>query len=130
MKKILGIVALIIVVIAVAGFGLHSCGLGFESGNGGGDGTADSSKVKDEKEEKEERDVITIKVDESTIYLDDEKCDDIDDLKDKISKIQAADKEKKYVYNNEYAIKETDDEVSEILRGLEENLEITVDFNE
>ena len=129
MKKILGIVVLLVVVIGAA-FVLRLCGFGLGLGNGGGDGAVASSKMEDIKEEQDDKGIILIKVDESTIYFDNEKCENVDDLKKKICKIQATNKEKKYVYNNEYAIKETDDQVKEALQSLKDTLEIIVDFNE
>lgn len=60
----------------------------------------------------------------------DEKCYDVDTLKKKISKLEAAGNEKIYLFDDEYAIKKTADEVREELYSLQDTLDISVQFNE
>lgn len=146
MKKV--IISLVgLVVIIVAGVGIVRSGLigkfgGFGSG-GNGDGNQVLSTLAEEKEEindevqvneesKEElqdKEVI-IRVEENHIYVGEEECEDVEDLKNKISVICSQGKDIKYTFEHEYAIKATYDEVKQTLINLEETLGIFIDYME
>lgn len=130
MKKILRIVIVIVVILLAVVVWLKFGRGGFGLGNGNDNGIGVAELNQTDEKVTEEKNVVIIKVDESTIYIDDEKCDNIENLKDKISKIEAVGNKKTYVYEHEYAIKETADEVSDVLHSLQDTLGISVEFNE
>lgn len=95
-------------------------GIGF----GNGRAQTDNGKI-----DEREQGTVIIRVDESTIYVNEEKCDSIDAFKEKLSEIAANEEEKNYVYEHEYAIKEVADEVESTLRNLEKTIGIKVQYN-
>ena len=103
---------------------------GFGTGDGSGDGNQilDMS-IEDKKDEVGRDNEIIIKVEENKIYIGEEECADIEDLTDKIIKISSQENTK-YVFEHEYAIKATYDEVKQALINLEDTLEISIDYKE
>lgn len=102
-------------------------------GFGIGDGSKDGNQViistliyKKDTEAKNQE--IIIKVEEDKIYVGEEECKDAKDLADKISKISSQQKEAEYIFEHEYAIKATYDEVMQTLINLEETLGIKIDY--
>lgn len=128
MKKI--IIIVVIVLLLVCG-GL-TIGLGgFGTGDGSGDGNQILNAFAEQKKDEEAQDEeVIIKVEENKIYIGEEECADIEDLTDRINKISSQGKNTKYVFEHEYAIKATYDEVKRTLINLEETLGISVDYKE
>jgi len=128
MQKI--IIIIVILLILVCG-GL-TVGLGgFGTGNGSGDGNQVLNFFADEKKDEKLQDKeVIIKVEEDKIYVGEEECADVEDLTDIISKISSEGKNTKYVFEHEYAIKATYDEVKQTLINLEEIWGISIDYKE
>ncbi len=127
MKKI--IVIVIVLVLACVGL---TIGLGrFGTGDGSGDGNQVLSALPEDKQDEERQDKeVIIKVEENKIYVSEEECTDVKDLTDKISKISSQRKDTKFVFEHEYAIKATYDDVKKTLMNLEETLGISIDYRE
>ena len=126
------IIAVIVVLVLVCGgltIGLGGFGAGNGSGSGDGNQILDNSVEEKKNDEPQDKEVV-IKIEENKIYVGEEECADIEDLIDKISKINSKEKETKYIFEHEYAIKATYDEVKKTLLSLEENLEISIDYKE
>lgn len=125
------IIIIIVIVLVLACVGL-TIGLGgFGTGDGSGDGNqALSAFAKEEQSEEPRNKEVIIKVEENKIYVGEEECADIEDLTDKIIKICSQGKNAEYVFEHEYAIKATYDEVKETLMNLEETLGISIDYRE
>jgi biopolymer transport protein ExbD len=128
MKNII-IIVVIVLVLACAGL---TIGLGgFGTGNGSGEGNQVLNSFAEEKQDEEPQDKeVIIKVEENKIYVGEEECVDIEDLTDKISKINSQGKDTVYIFEHEYAIKATYDAVKETLMNLEETLGISIDYGE
>lgn len=139
MKKILLILIISIVILVTS----TACNkFGFGNGNGNGDGNSigtgnkeqvntNDVKVKTDDEiivKNEKNTIVTIKVEDTNIFIDDLQCTSIDDLKNTIIKLQSEDESRKYIYLHDYAIKSTYDEVKSALESLEENLNIVVEY--
>jgi len=125
------IIIIVVIVLGLVGAGL-TIGLGgFGTRDDSGDGNQVLSAFAEEKqnEEPQEKEVI-IKVEENKIYVGEEECTGIEDLTDRISKISSQGKEVKYIFEHEYAIKATYDEVKKTLMNLEETLGISIDYRE
>ncbi len=120
-KLIIGIGIVLVIIGAGAGIGL---GLGKGIGEENGD-----SEIVSESDMAKESGFITVKVEESSIWIDDVECADIEELKDTISRYQSAGNIKEYVFEHDYAIKSTYDEVKKALSDLEQTLGITVKYN-
>lgn len=124
-----------IIIIAVVVLILISCLTIGKAGFGTGDGSEKGNQVLDSiTEEKQaimqqDRKVI-IKIDEDKVYVEEEKCTDVEDLKDRIIKINSQENDTQYVLEHEYAIKATYDEVMQTLLNLEETLGISIDYKE
>lgn len=117
-------------VLAVAYAGLTIGFGGFGAGRGSGDGNQVLSVFAEDKKDEEPRDEeVIIKVEENKIYVGEEECAGIEDLTDKISKIHSQGKDTKYIFEHEYAIKATYDEVRAALIKLEETLGIDINYN-
>lgn len=128
MQKI--IIIVVIVAILLAG-GLTIRLGGFGTGNGSGDGNQVlSASTEEKKDEESQIEEVVIKVEENKIYWGEEECADVGDLIDRISKISSQNKNMKYVFEQEYAIKSTYDEVKKTLINLEETLGISIDYKE
>lgn len=125
-------IVIIVVIIVVFGLGISIGKHGFGTGNGNGEGTQQLTvDVKEEhKEETPQSEEVIIKVEEDQMYVGEEECADLEDLSDKISKINSQDKDVKYIFEHEYAIKATYDEVKKTLLNLEETLGISIDYGE
>lgn len=129
MKKI--ITYFLIVAILVCGLIIILGRFRNGNGSGNGDGNQSLNILAGEAEEEELQDKeIIIKVEENKIYFGKEECTDVEDLTDRISKISSQEKDMKYVFEHEYAIKSTYDEVKQNLINLEETLEISIDYKE
>ena len=132
MGKIIGVIIGILVffalVMGLISFGKH----GFGTGDGSGEGTQELTvDVKEERQEEESQSKeVIIRVEEDQVYVDEEECADLEDLSDRISKINSQEKSVKYIFEHEYAIKATYDEVKKTLLNLEETLGITIDYKE
>lgn len=128
MKNIIIIVGIVLVFACV---GL-TIGLGgFGTGDGSGDGNQILSAFAEEKPREEPEDnAVIIKVEENKIYVGEEECADIEDMTDRISKISSQEKDTEYVFEHEYAIKATYDEVKKTLMNLEATLGISIDYRE
>lgn len=127
MKKILVVVG-IILLFAILGCFVVFSKKGFGLGKGSGQGTQTS--VSDTVKQEESSQSIIVKVKESNIYINDEQCESIDALKERISEIDSKNKQATYKFEQEYAIKATYDEVKETLSNLEEVLGIHIEYNE
>ena len=127
-KVIIGILIFIALVMGVISFGKH----GFGTGDGSREGTQELTvDVKEDRKEKElQNENVIIKVEEDHVYVGEEECADLEDLSDKISKINSQKKNVKYIFEHEYAIKATYDDVKQTLLNLEETLGISVDYTE
>ena len=129
MKNIIGIVIVIVLILAcsslVIGLG------GFGTGDGTGEGRQVlSASTKEKQEAKPQGKEVIIKVEENKIYIGEEECTSIEDLTDKISRINSQRETTEYVFKHEYAIKATYDEVKETLMNLEDTLGISIDYRE
>lgn len=118
MKNVIIIFIIVLVLVCV---GL-TIGLGgFGTGEGSGDGNQVLSTFVEEKQDKKTQDKeVIIKVEENKIYVGEEECTGIEDLTNRISKISSQGKDAEYIFEHEYAIKATYDEVKETLMNLEE----------
>ena len=135
------IIIIVVIVLVLACVGL-TIGLGgFGTGDDSGDGNQVLSAFEEEKQDEEPQDKdkidadsqnqeIIIRVEENKIYVGEEECAGIEDLTDRISKISSQGKDTEYVFEHEYAIKATYDEVKETLMNLEETLGISIDYGE
>lgn len=134
MKNIILIVVIILFLVCFGGLTIGLGGLG--TGDGSGEGNQVKSAFAEEKKNEEPQDEepqdkeVIIKVEENKIYVGEEECADIEDLTDRISKISSQGKDTKYVFEHEFAIKATYDEVKQTLMNLEETLEISIDYRE
>ena len=125
------IVIIVVIVLVLACVGLKFWFGGFGAGDGSGDGNQVLNTFVEEKQDEESQDKeVIIKVEENKIYVGEEECAGIEDLTDRISKISSREKDMEYVFEHEYAIKATYDEVKEALLNLEETLGISIDYRE
>lgn len=135
MKKLLGLIgggALLLVSLVVGGAMLFS-GNGDGNGGSGSDDDKDTGIVTDdifEKEDEEEKTSITIKIEENSIWIDDKECEDCEELREQISRLQSKGNVKVFEVEHDYAIKSTYDEVKDMLLDLEDTLGISVDYND
>lgn len=125
------IIIIVVIVLALACVGLTIGVGGFGTRDGSGDGNQILSTYAEEKQREEpENNTVIIKVEENKIYIGEEECADIEDMTDRISKISSQEKDTEYVFEHEYAIKATYDEVKETLKNLKETLGISIDYRE
>ena len=126
MKKFIikGIIIIVGIIVIIGGIVLLR--VHFGGGKSGENGNAILNVVTEENKELKNTEVV-IKVEESKIYVDGEECTDVDELKDRIKKINSQKNDIKYVFEHEYAIKATYDEVKQALNDLEKVLEIAID---
>lgn len=115
---ILAVIAALLIIFKP--FGSGGFGPGGDSGSDSQNGSAVSSV-------ESKANVAVIRIDGNDIFLDDELCASVDDLKNKITAIS---KEKDYELDHRTAIKSTYDEVKQMLSGLEDALDIKVSYNE
>ena len=124
MKKLI----LVVIVIIIISAGLVCCHLGSGEGSGNGEAGQIINELTGENESEELKNTkVIIKVEEDKIYVDEEECADIEELKDRIKKINSQKNDIKYVFEHEYAIKATYDEVKHTLNDLEKVLEINIE---
>lgn len=124
MKKLI----LVVIVIIIISAGLVCCHLGSGEGSGNGEVGQIINELTEENESEELKNTkVIIKVEEDKIYVDGEECADIEELKDRIKKINSQKNDIKYVFEHEYAIKATYDEVKHTLDDLEKVLEINIE---
>lgn len=128
MKKfIIGIGVVIIIVMIISVVLLISVHIGGGKGNGNGESSQVINELTEENKSEELKNTkVIIKVEEDKIYVDGEECADIEELKDRIKKINSQKNDIKYVFEHEYAIKATYDEVKHTLDDLEKVLEINI----
>lgn len=121
-KVILLLVLLLAIIIAVLYFTgiLGGGGFGLGGGSGSSDGGSETSAAE------ETSNIITIRIEESSIYFGDELCADKEELKQKIIDIGNT-KEYELIHDN--AIKSVYDEVIEVLSELETALELKINYN-
>ena len=125
MKKI--IIIVVIVIVLIVGGALAIGFVGFGARSGGRDGNVLMGEKEDVETQTEE---VIIKVEENKIYFRGEECVDVEDLIDRISKFSSQNKNMKYVFEYDYAIKSTYDEVKQALINLEDTLGISIDYKE
>lgn len=129
MKKVIILGAIFLVL--VAGVGLRIGLGGFGTGDGSGDGNQVLNASAEEKQDEAPQDKkVIIRVEENKIYIGEEECANIEDLIDRISKINSQGTDTEYIFEHEYAIKATYDEVKKTLMDLEETLGISIDYRE
>lgn len=123
------LVLLLIVLIALLVY-FKPFGGGFGFGGGGetngspeSGGASDSADISDS----ETSNIAVIRIDGNDIFLDGEQCESADALKDRITAVGT---QKEYKVDHSTAIKSTYDEVKQVLSGLENALDIKVDYNE
>ena len=125
------IIIIVVVIVLILTCGITFVLRGFGTGDGSGDGNQVINVHTEEKNDVELQDEdVIIKVEENKIYFEGEECADVEDLTDRISKISSQKKDMKYVFEHEYAIKSTYDEVKQTLINLEETLGISIDYRE
>ena len=131
-KIIKAVIVIVVIIIVVLGLGISIGKHGFGTGDGSGEGTQKltADEKEDRKEEETQGEEVIIRVEEDQVYVDEEECTDLEDLSDRISKINSQEKSVKYIFEHEYAIKATYDEVKKTLLNLEETLGITIDYKE
>jgi len=128
MKKIIMVVVMIVLILI---FGVTIGKVGFGTGNGSEEGNQVLDSLLEEKQAVAQQDQeVVIRIDEDKIYVGEEECTDIEDLKDRIIKINSQENVTQYVLEHEYAIKATYDEVIQTLFSLEETLGISIDYKE
>ena len=125
---ILLLLLLAVIVFAVLfATGIIGNGFGFGLGLGGGNSdNSDNSNSGAETTAPEESNVITIRIEESSIYFGDELCADVEALKQKITEVSNT---KEYELIHDSAIKSVYDEVIELLSELETALDIKIEYN-
>ena len=131
MKKIIKkLVALIVLVVAALLVLLFGGQFGFGPGRGFGFGEteaqADTSTEEVREAESSEIKEIVIKVVEDQIYYGEVEVADIEELKVKISDDEAAGAT--FVFESEYGIKATMDDVHALLEELEKSIGIQVEY--
>lgn len=122
-KVILLLVLLLAIIIGVLFF-TGILGGGFGLGGGGGSGSSDGAS--DTSAAEETSNIISIRIEENSIYFGDELCTDKDELKKKIIDTGNT-KEYELIHDN--AIKSVYDEVIEVLSELETALELKINYN-
>lgn len=134
MKIVIIIIGILLVLGGGAIVGLRGHGTG--DGNGGGNQATEvsSEEMKETEVQNEVKvvdDNVIIRVEENQIYVGEEECAGVEELADKISKINSQQgKDARFVFEHEYAIKATYDEVKQTLIDLEETLGISIDYRE
>lgn len=127
MKKILLIVLIVFAILS----SLTVCNrFGFGSGDGSGGSEKELVNNISADEKNEKKTIVTIKVEETNIYVDNIACSDVDDMKDMISKLESKDNTTKYELINDFAIKSTYDGVKRALYDLENTLSIDIVYND
>lgn len=116
---LLAVIAALLIIFKPFGSGGFGFGPGGDSGSNSQGGSASSVES--------QANIAVIRIDGNDIFLDGEKCSSVDDLE---SKITAIGKNKDYTLDHETAIKSTYDEVKQMLSGLEDALDIKVNYNE
>lgn len=130
MKKIIKKLVML-VVVAVAALLILLFGGQFGFGPGRGLGFGDAATSADTSNEVQEADSsankeITIKVVEDTIYYGDEELSDIDELRTRIVDDDAAGAS--FIFDSEYGIKSTMDDVQALLAELEQSVGIKISY--
>ncbi len=132
MKIVITIGLLVLGGVIIVGLRGHGTGDGSGGGNQGTEVSSEEMKETEVQNETEVRDNnVIIRVEENQIYVGEEECVGVEELADKISKINSRQgKEARFVFEHEYAIKATYDEVKQTLIDLEETLGISIDYRE
>lgn len=128
MKKVIAFFAIVLVVIAVVFvFMKYGFGTGGRGGEGKGEVECLNSDI-DDKEAEKKSSTIIVKVEDDKIYLNDELCNSVEELKDKIGKLESEETETKYMYDDEFGIKAIADEVEDAMHRLQDTLGIYIEF--
>lgn len=132
MKIVITIGLLVLGGVIIVGLRGHGTGDGSGGGNQGTEVSSEEMKETEVQNETEVRDNnVIIRVEENQTYVGEEECVGVEELADKISKINSRQgKEARFVFEHEYAIKATYDEVKQTLIDLEETLGISIDYRE
>ena len=129
MKKIIKKLVMLVVVVVIALLVLLFGGqFGFGPGRGLGFGdsaTADTSNEVREAESATNKE-ITIKVVEDKIYYGDEVLTDVEELRARIIDDDAAGA--RFIFDSEYGIKSTMDEVQALLNELKQSIDIDITY--
>ncbi|MCM1164423.1 MAG: hypothetical protein NC299_00225 [Lachnospiraceae bacterium] len=123
---ILLLLIIIVVLLVFKPFGGSGLGLGGNGSSGDSQGSSSASDSVSEPESSQSG-VAVIRIDGTDIFLDGEKCESADALKEKITALGT---KKEYELDHSTAIKATYDEVKQVLAELENALDIKVDYNE
>ena len=129
LKKIIAILVLGAIAVLILLFG-GRFGFGFGNGLGFGESvtstnTTDTTEEVREAETTEAKEIV-IKVEEDKIYYGGEEVADIEELKTRISDDEAAGAT--FIFESEYGIKSTMDEVHALLEELEKSIGIQVEY--
>lgn len=128
MKGFIAIGFVVILLILAGTFFIR--GEGFGPDDDSGEGTQNIEEVPKLEIIQKDSNYIIIKVEDSSIWIEDEECATVEELKDIISKYQSEGNDKEYFFEHDQAIKSTYDEVKQTLIDLEETLEIKVQYND
>lgn len=126
-KKLVALIVLVVAALLILLFG-GQFGFGPGRGLGFGEATTQADTTTEEVRESEvsETKEIIIKVVEDKIYYGEAEVADIEELKAKISDDEAAGAT--FVFESEYGIKATMDEVHALLEELEKSIGIQVEY--
>lgn len=136
MKIVITIIIIGILLVLGRGaiVGLRGHGAGDGSGGGNQVTEVSSEEMKEtevQNEAEAEDNNVIIRVEENQIYVGEEECTGVEELADKLSIINSRQgKDARFVFEHEYAIKATYDEVKQTLIDLEETLGISIDYRE
>lgn len=123
------IVVVIVLALACGGLTIGRGGFGIGDESGAENQVLDTIIEENKDKELQDKEVI-IKIEESKIFVGGEECENVEALIDKINKISSQEKDTKYIFEHEYAIKATYDEVKQTLINLEETLGISIEYEE
>lgn len=131
MRKAIGGIVLVIALAVALIFGIKLFPL-FKGGNGDGTGVAASASEgmpsqSDSAKPDEDNMVSEIRIVRNDIFLDDELCENVVSLKQRIIE---SDLERQYIFTYDEALVSTYDDVNTVLAELRETLGITIIVNE
>jgi len=128
LKLLVPVLVVFALLVAAFKFGLSYNHSGDGTGEGSGASPVSSVSINIPSESNQFEDNLSkseIRIEINTIYLDGEPCSDAKDLKQKITDIGA---EREYTFIHENAIKDTYDQVDEVLTELKNALGIIVEY--
>lgn len=137
MKRAVSIILMLALLVGVGGFCVGVKGFGGGNGNQSIVPTSnqnapkidDTSIVIDEKnadDEDKNSDIVIIRIEWDKLFVDDVKCEDIDELKAKL--IDSGCKQVELIHKN--AMKSEKDIVVEALKSIESALDIEINYND